>query len=89
VLGGQNDVWAYRSDSPAPAPVVPDEGTSAALRAEPPVTPRIDTPARRSSARSSAGWIGTGIGLMAMPLTLTMMAMIAPALWIFGSRGRH
>jgi hypothetical protein len=92
-LGG-HDVWVYRSDVPAATPatlrvqpaVPPDAQRSPAPRDEPSRTsPRRTSP----PARSAPGWIGTGIGVMMMPLTLTMMAMIVPALWIVGARSRR
>ena len=39
--------------------------------------------------RSSLGWIESSVGVMVMPLTFAIVAMIAPVLWIFGSRARR
>jgi hypothetical protein len=84
-LGEHADAWVYRSDAP------PSPAARAEPRDEPSATPRAGSAARPPSepARSGPGWIETGIGVMVMPLTLTMLAMIAPLLWIGGSRPRR
>jgi len=75
----------YRSDAP-PAPAPPSTA-----RAGPSAAPRAGSAAKEPAGktRSALGWIETGVGIMAIPLTLTMLAMIAPALWIAGSRPRR
>ena len=84
-LDAHSDAWVYRSDAP-PSPLAPAEP-----RAEPFVTPHAASaePPAAAPERSGPGWIETGIGVMVMPLTLTMLAMIAPLLWIGGSRSRR
>lgn len=75
-----HDTWVYRSGPPAP------RADRAAPRVEP--SPANAAPPARTPSRSSVGWIGTGLLVMSMPVTLTMMALIVPAIWIAGSR-RH
>jgi len=55
------------------------------------VEPPSASPALTDSepARPAPGWIGTGFGVMAMPFTLALFALIAPALWIAGARARR
>ena len=86
-----HDVWVYRS-APSSSAAAPESPRADAPRAEPPlVEPAPARPDREAPAkeRSAPGWIATGIGVMVMPFTLTIMAMIAPALWIYGSRPRR
>jgi hypothetical protein len=80
-LGESRVGWVYRSDSPAP--IVP----------EPPVIPPPPPPApapfsTRSSPRPdvSRGWVETGLGVMGLPVTLTIVAMMAPVLWLLAPR---
>jgi hypothetical protein len=102
-LGGHSDAWVYRSDAPSPvaARATPPVESSTAPRVEPFAAPQVEPSAAPrvgpsapapKPARSEPGWIETGVGILAMPLiplTLTMLAMIAPVLWISGSRPRR
>ncbi len=41
------------------------------------------------TGKSMPGWIETGVSIMVAPLAFTMVAMIAPVVWIVDSRTRH
>jgi hypothetical protein len=60
----------------------PPAGTPEAASA-----PSTSSPARPE--RTGPGWIEIGVGVMVMPLTLTIMAMLAPVLWFAGARPRR
>jgi hypothetical protein len=82
-LDERRDAWVYRSDGPPPAPAPPRVVPSAAVHLRP------STAAPSTPVRSAPGWIGAGLGVMAMPFTLAIMALMAPAAWICGSRPRR
>jgi len=42
-----------------------------------------------SKESSGPGVFALGVGMMTLPLTLTIMTMIAPVVWLAGSRPRH
>ena len=82
--------WVYRSDTEQPATAAPSAAAPVTSRAEvrsqsplSPPPPSASSPPPRSAA---IGWIESGVGLMVLPLTLAIVAMIAPVLWILGPR---
>lgn len=85
-LDEHRDAWVYRSDvppPPVPHAVLPAEPSGAA-----PV-PAADATAE-GSPRPGGGWIEAGIvGVLTIPLTVTALACIAPAIWICGARARR
>jgi hypothetical protein len=83
-LGESRVGWVYRSDAPEPGPTV-----------SPPAAPNpVSTAARQDSTtaarpETSRSWIETGLGVMGLPVTLTIAAMIAPVLWVLATRARR
>ena len=84
--------WVYRSETEQPATAAPAPSVAAPVtsRAEvrsqsppSPPSPSASSPPPRSAA---IGWIESGVGLMVLPLTLAIVAMVAPVLWILGPR---
>ena len=70
--------WVYRSAAPEPPVVeVLPKGTP---------IPDFTTPRREPPASNE--WIEMGIGVMVLPLTLTI-AMMTPVLWLFAPRVRR
>src|SRR5262245_47700197 len=69
----------YRSTEPdtVPAPAVAEQV------APPPPVFRAISPSRPEVSR---GWIETGVGVLGLPLTLTVVTMMAPVLWFLTSR---
>jgi len=64
--------WVYRSE-------VLDAGlTTSPVSPEPAVTPE--------PAPESRSWIETGVSVMVLPLSLTLVAMVAPMYWLLSSR---
>ena len=59
--------------------------------AESPLAPVVDadsvehTASRRQDAAATQAWVETGVGLMVLPLTLAIVVMVAPVIWLFGS----
>ncbi len=78
-LGGGHVGWVYRSDAPPPGPT---ESPSPVSRHPP---PKPDSPGEQTSH----GWVETGIGVMFLPVTLTIVAMMAPVLWLFAPRSHR
>ena len=65
--------WVYRSEAV-------DAGlTTSAASPKPAVTPEPAAPESRS-------WIETGVSVMVLPLSLTLVAMVAPMYWLLSSR---
>jgi hypothetical protein len=79
--------WVYRSDAAPPvAAREPASPLPAATAPSEPVARDRIPPASRQPEPSRVGWIGAGLGIMALPLTLTVMALTVPVLWIAGAR---
>lgn len=90
--------WVYRSDAELPvelessaAPPASTLERSEAARAElthsfPAAPTPAPPPQAQPAASAAAGWIETGVGVMMLPFTLAIVAMVAPMLWVFGSR---
>jgi hypothetical protein len=78
--------WVYRSEE-APAPAEPaDPAWTVSLRLPPaPVEVRSFTRPEPSSPR---GWIESGFYVMALPMAITVGMMLAPVIWMLGSRSR-
>jgi hypothetical protein len=70
--------WVYRSAAPEP-PVV---------EVMPEGTPLPDFTAPRREPQASNEWIEVGLGVMVLPLTLTI-ALMSPVLWLFAPRVRR
>jgi len=74
----------YRS----PAPPAAD------TRAAPP-PPRVavggppSAPAITPAPPTSSGWIEAGVGVMVLPLTVAIVAMIAPLIWMLGPKSHR
>jgi hypothetical protein len=67
--------WVYRSEAL-------DAGlTTASVPAEPAVTTEPAPPESRS-------WVETGVGVMVLPLSLTLVAIVAPMYWLFTREGQ-
>jgi hypothetical protein len=78
-LGESRVGWVYRSDAPPPG-----------LAGSPsPTSPKLFSAAESPRQQTSRGWVETGIGVMALPFTLTIVAMMAPVLWLFAPRARQ
>jgi hypothetical protein len=60
-------------------------------RSDAPVTdrPKPFATAESPAQETSHGWLETGIGVMGLPFTLTIVAMMAPMLWLFAPRARQ
>jgi hypothetical protein len=43
----------------------------------------------RGSASQEIGWIESGVNVMVMPLTIAIVAMIAPVMWMLGPRAHR
>jgi len=75
----------------------PDVMAPAAMASNPPaaappaVVRSAENRARETSEpeTSEPGWLALGVGVMTLPLTLTIMTMIAPVVWLAGSRPRR
>jgi len=92
--------WVYRSDLP---PAVPDL-TAASEPSRPSAidgpAPRGRGPeaaakqaaqasaAPQESSRKAPSWIATGVGVMVFPLTLAVVMMAAPVIWMLSGRDR-
>lgn len=72
--------WVYRSDS-EPAFATPAEWTP-----PDPVLPEHAWPERQPAPSAPRGWIESGLCLMALPVAITAGLMLAPLVWMFGSR---
>jgi hypothetical protein len=99
-LGESRVGWVYRSETPAPAVI--ESVAVASVRTESPSheSPSRESPSRESARRESPrrespqaetphSWVETGIGVMVLPLTLTVVAMMAPVLWLFAPRAHR
>jgi hypothetical protein len=76
-LGETRVGWVYRSDPPVA--VAPPPPAPARLSASAP-TPRV------APAEVSRSWVETGLGVMGLPVALTIAAMMAPMLWFLAPR---
>jgi hypothetical protein len=56
---------------------------------ETPTSPPTQAERPATAERSSPGLIEIGVTVLLMPLTLPIMAMLAPVLWLAGSRPRR
>jgi hypothetical protein len=74
-LGGNRVGWVYRSESPVAVADLPRAASTTGASG-------VEAP-EQETARD---WIGTGIGALVLPVTLTVIAMMAPMLWIFAPR---
>jgi hypothetical protein len=85
-LGETRVGWVYRSDPPAPI----DNAPPALVDVAPPPAPaRLSTspPSPRvASPEVSRSWVETGLGVMGLPVALTIAAMMAPMLWLLAPR---
>jgi len=73
-----------------PAPDAPQlDAAHASAAAHVDVPSAAEAPPPSSPARSTPGWIEIGASVMVLPLTLAIMAMLAPVLWLAGSRPRR
>ena len=52
--------------------------------AESPLAP-VAPPPSAPALQTQHGWIEAGVGLMVLPVTLAIVAMVAPLIWLFGS----
>jgi hypothetical protein len=94
-LGASRVGWVYRSETPAPEVI--ESVAIASVRTESPRRePSRHDPPRGESARREApqpetphSWVETGIGVLVLPLTLTVVAMMAPVLWLFAPRAQR
>ena len=89
-LGESRVGWVYRSETPAPTIV--ESVVIASVRTESPSreSARRESPRRESpQAETPHSWVETGIGVMVLPLTLTVVAMMAPVLWLFAPRAHR
>jgi hypothetical protein len=76
--------WVYRSDA-QPALAEPAPAEPVWMVPVPTPLPHVErhTPAPRRQERA---WIESGFYVMTLPLTFTIGMMIAPVIWMFGSR---
>ena len=70
--------WVHRSEALEPG-MTP---SSVSASPEPSV---VADPA----PQESRSWVETGIGVMVLPFSLTLIAMVAPVYWLLASRGRQ
>jgi hypothetical protein len=75
-LGESRVGWVYRSDPPAPVIAEPRR----------PAPARVSAPASLPRPEVSRGWVETGLGVMGLPVALTIAAMMAPVLWFLAPR---
>jgi len=86
-LGDTRVGWVYRSDPPAPIVAEPPppvfrvkaEATGFAAA-------RVSAPASLPRPDVSRSWVETGLGVMGLPVALTIAAMMAPVLWLLAPR---
>ena len=74
-LGEDRVGWVYRSEA------LEAGMTKSSISASP--DPVI---AAEPAQQESRSWIETGIGVMVLPFSLTLVAMIAPMYWLFAPR---
>ncbi|HEV3058221.1 MAG TPA: hypothetical protein VGY48_08225 [Vicinamibacterales bacterium] len=90
-LGERPAGWVYRSAAPAPSPArAPSVAPSAPPAPGPGPDPAPPEPSDRArSAQTSLDWVEAGVGVMVLPLTVAIVAMIAPLLWMLAPRSRQ
>jgi hypothetical protein len=84
-LADSHTGWVYRSEPPRVEPP---------LRPDPPPAQRqshVDNGGRVASATPSSDhvWFERSLLVMAVPVALTLTAMLVPVLWMFGPRMRR
>jgi len=55
----------------------------------PRIEPRVEPAAAAPPPQPARGWIASGFYVMTLPMTLTVGMMIAPMMWMFGTRPRQ
>jgi hypothetical protein len=49
----------------------------------------IPAPATGATPPGRIAWLESGVGLMVLPVTLTVVAIVAPMLWLMETRAKH
>jgi hypothetical protein len=70
--------WVYRSEALEAGMTK----SPASASPEPPVV-------AERGPQESRSWVETGIGVMVLPFSLTLIAMVAPVYWLLASRERQ
>jgi len=70
--------WVYRSDAL-------EAGTTQSSVSASPDASVVAEPV----PQESRSWVETGIGVMVLPFSLTLIAMVAPVYWLLASRERQ
>jgi hypothetical protein len=70
--------WVYRSDAL-------EAGVTKSSVSASPEASIVAEPA----PQESRSWVEMGIGVMVLPLSLTLIAMVAPVYWLLASRERQ
>jgi hypothetical protein len=72
--------WVYRSHEP-PLAAAPPVTAKAAGATEPEAPKPSDAPV--------SGWVAAGVGVLVLPVTLAVVAMMAPVIWLLAPRARR
>jgi len=79
----------------SPAPRIPEPAATPVVSTSPPPRAHREDeaeavdPSSSSSKTRTSGWVRLSVGVMVLPLTLPILAMIAPVVWLAGSRPRR